>query len=186
MKIKIIGGGLAGSEAAYHLAKLGYDVILYEMRPNKMTGAHSTSNLAELVCSNSLKSSSLTNACGILKEEMLYKPFTGMIHCFSSSEQLAKTAIDLGMYISLSGIITFKKSQELRDIFKTIPLDRLLIETDAPYLAPEPYRGQINESVYVSKVLEKLAEIKDISPQELDKITTQNFMNLFKKVREKI
>lgn len=72
MKIKIIGGGLAGSEAAYHLAKLGYDVILYEMRPNKMTGAHSTSNLAELVCSNSLKSSSLTNACGILKEEMRY------------------------------------------------------------------------------------------------------------------
>ena len=100
--------------------------------------------------------------------------------------RFCKKALDLGYYISASGIITFKKSQELRDIFKTIPLDRLLIETDAPYLAPEPYRGQINESVYVSKVLEKLAEIKDISPQELDKITTQNFMNLFKKVREKI
>ena len=115
-----------------------------------------------------------------------FKDITGVIHCFTGSADFAKKALDLGYYISASGIITFKKSQELRDIFKTIPLDRLLIETDAPYLAPEPYRGQINESVYVSKVLEKLAEIKDISPQELDKITTQNFMNLFKKVREKI
>lgn len=112
-----------------------------------------------------------------------FKDVRGVIHCFSGSAELAKQALDLGFYISASGIITFKKSQELRDIFKTIPLDRLLIETDAPYLAPEPYRGRMNESGYVSKVLEKLAEIKEISPQKLDEITTQNFLNLFKKVR---
>ena len=114
-----------------------------------------------------------------------FKSIQGVIHCFTGSTEFAKQALDLGFYISASGIITFKKSQELREIFKTIPLDRLLIETDAPYLAPEPYRGRINESAYVSKVLEKLAEIKGISPQKLDEITTQNFMDLFKKVRGK-
>lgn len=112
-----------------------------------------------------------------------FKESKGVIHCFSGSLDFARQALDLGFYISASGIITFKKSQELRDIFKTIPLDRLLIETDAPYLAPEPYRGRINESAYVSKVLDKLAEIKGVSPEKLEEITTQNFLNLFKKVR---
>ncbi len=112
-----------------------------------------------------------------------YPNVTGVIHCFSGSQQLAREALDLGFYISASGMITFKKCQELRDIFATVPLDRLLIETDAPYLAPEPYRGRVNESAYVAKTLEKLAEIKQISVRELDDITTQNFFHLFKKAR---
>ena len=117
---------------------------------------------------------------GILKEEMLYKPFKGMIHCFSSSEELARTAIDLGMYISLSGIITFKKAEELRDIIKKLPLSQLLIETDSPYLAPVPYRGKRNEPAMIIETLKKLSEIKRISEEELKNILKENFLRLFK------
>lgn len=117
---------------------------------------------------------------GILKEEMLYKPFTGMIHCFSSSEQLAKTAIDLGMYISLSGIITFKKSQDLRDIVQKLPLSQLLVETDAPYLAPMPHRGKRNEPAMVVETFKQLAQIKNIPEQELAATLQKNFLTLFK------
>ncbi len=117
---------------------------------------------------------------GILKEEMLYKPFKGMIHCFSSSEELARTAIDLGMYISLSGIITFKKAEELRDIIKKLPLSQLLIETDSPYLAPVPYRGKRNEPAMIIETLKKLSEIKSISEEELKNILKENFLRLFK------
>ncbi len=116
----------------------------------------------------------------ILREEMLYKPFTGMIHCFSSSEQMAKTAIDLGMYISLSGIITFKKSQELQDIVKKLPLSQLLIETDAPYLAPVPYRGKRNEPSMIMETFKQLARIKDVSEEKLELILEENFQRLFK------
>ncbi len=116
----------------------------------------------------------------ILKEEMMYKPFTGMIHCFSSSEQLAKTAVDLGMYISLSGIITFKKSQELRDIVQKLPLSQLLVETDAPYLAPVPYRGKRNEPAMVVETFKQLALIKNIPESELAATLQKNFLALFK------
>ena len=116
----------------------------------------------------------------ILKEEMMYKPFTGMIHCFSSSEQLAKTAVDLGMYISLSGIITFKKSQELRDIVQKLPLSQLLVETDAPYLAPVPYRGKRNEPAMVVETFKQLALIKNIPESELATTLQKNFLALFK------
>lgn len=117
---------------------------------------------------------------GILKEEMTYKPFTGMIHCFSSSEQLAKTAVDLGMYISLSGIITFKKSEELRDIVKKLPLSQILVETDAPYLAPVPYRGKRNEPAMVVETFKQLAQIKNIPEETLADTLQKNFLTLFK------
>lgn len=106
----------------------------------------------------------------------------GIIHCFSGSLELAKETLAMGFYISISGIVTFKSANTLREIVKKIPLDRLLIETDCPWLAPEPFRGHKNQPAYVVKTLEKVAELKGILPSELDEITTKNFYNLFKGV----
>ena len=86
----------------------------------------------------------------------------------------------MGFYISISGIVTFKSAKNLREIVKEIPLDRLLVETDCPWLAPEPFRGRKNQPAYVVKTLEKVADLKGLSAHELDKITTQNFEQLFK------
>lgn len=116
----------------------------------------------------------------ILREEGEGK-LRGLLHCFSSKRVLAEDALALGFYISLSGILTFKKSQELRDIARDVPLDRLLVETDAPFLAPEPYRGKICEPAHVARTAEVLAEIKGIHPAEIARITTENFFRLFAK-----
>jgi len=107
----------------------------------------------------------------------------GVLHCFSSRRILAEQALALGFYISLSGILTFKKSQELRDIARDVPLDRLLVETDSPYLAPEPYRGKTCEPAYVVHTARVLAEIKGVSADEIAKQTTANFFRLFNKVK---
>ncbi len=115
----------------------------------------------------------------ILKEEMFYQPFKAMIHCFSSSERLAKQALDLGLYLSISGIITFKKSDELREIVKKLPLDRLLIETDCPFLAPVPHRGQTNEPAFITETLHTLSELKQINEKKLACQLTDNFFKLF-------
>ena len=115
----------------------------------------------------------------ILSETMLYKPFKGMLHSFSSSERLAKKALDLGLYVSLSGMITFKKADELRDIVKKLPLDRLLIETDAPFLAPVPHRGKKNEPAFIIETLKVLARLKKKSEQEMESILENNFKTLF-------
>ena len=117
----------------------------------------------------------------ILKEAYQKKllSYKGVIHCFTGSEALAKEALNMGLYISASGVITFKSAQNLRDIFKKIPFDRLLVETDAPWLAPTPYRGKKNQPAYVQKTLEELAQIKDVSVQEMEKITDQNFKLLY-------
>ena len=105
---------------------------------------------------------------------------SGIIHCFSGSLELAKEALKMGFYISISGIVTFKSAHNLRDIVKEIPLERLLVETDCPWLAPEPFRGRKNQPAYVAKTLEKVSELKGISSQKLDKITTENFEKLFR------
>ena len=117
----------------------------------------------------------------ILEDEMKKGHFTGLIHCFSTSKELAEKAINLGMYISLSGILTFNKSNELRNIVKDLPIDRLLVETDAPYLAPEPYRGKCNEPSYVFYTAKILADIKNVTLDTIAKKTTDNFYNLFNK-----
>lgn len=105
----------------------------------------------------------------------------GVLHCFSSRAFLATEALKLGFYVSASGIITFGKAEELRQTFKEIPLERLLVETDSPYLSPVPFRGKTNRPSYVVKTAEKLAEIKGISVEELSEITTRNFLTLFGK-----
>lgn len=119
----------------------------------------------------------------ILQEHMAKKPFPGLIHCFSTSAKLAYAAIEMGMYISISGIVTFKKATELQDIVKELPLERLLVETDAPYLAPVPFRGKTNEPAYTKHTAEFIADLKGISYEEVAKVTTDNFFNLFKKAK---
>ncbi len=105
----------------------------------------------------------------------------GVLHCFSSREKLAQAGLELGFYISASGIITFKSAEELRCIFKSIPMDRLLIETDAPFLAPVPFRGRRNEPAFMIKTAEALAELKEVSLDQLRHQTTENFFTLFSK-----
>jgi TatD DNase family protein len=109
-------------------------------------------------------------------------PLTGVMHCFSSRRALAEDALALGFYISLSGILTFKKSQELRDIVRDLPLECLLVETDSPFLAPEPLRGKICEPAYVVNTARVLAEIKGVSFDDIARRTTENFFSLFSKV----
>jgi TatD DNase family protein len=115
----------------------------------------------------------------ILKTEMEKGAFRGVMHCFSSGPALAKAALELGFYISISGIVTFKSAHELREIVAEVPLERLLVETDAPYLTPEPHRGKRNEPVHVRQTAEKVAELKGIDVETLADVTTRNFFTLF-------
>jgi TatD DNase family protein len=115
----------------------------------------------------------------ILKAEMEKGIFRGVMHCFSSGPALAKAALELGFYISISGIVTFKSAQELRDIVAEVPLDRLLVETDAPYLTPEPHRGKRNEPLHVRQTAQKVADLKGIDLESLADVTTRNFFTLF-------
>ena len=119
----------------------------------------------------------------ILREEMTKGAFKGLIHCFTGTQKLADAALELGLYISVSGIATFKNSQPLRDVIKSVPLDRLLVETDAPYLAPVPHRGKTNEPAFVAHTAAMLADLKGVSGQELADATTENFFRLFSKVQ---
>jgi TatD DNase family protein len=118
----------------------------------------------------------------ILQDEMGKGAFTGLIHCFTGTQRLADAALALGMYISVSGIATFKNSAPLREVIKSVPLDRLLVETDAPFLAPVPHRGKTNEPAFVVHTARMLAELKGISDAELADATTDNFFRLFSKV----
>jgi TatD DNase family protein len=111
------------------------------------------------------------------------KVSNGVIHCFSTGRMLAERAVKLGFYISLSGIITFKNAQELRDIVHDLPLERLLIETDAPYLAPVPLRGKTNEPAFIVHTAALVAELKGVTMDELAQATSKNFFRLFAKAQ---
>ena len=117
----------------------------------------------------------------ILQEEHASGEFLFLLHCFSSGRALAEGALALGGYVSFSGILTFPKSQELRDIARDVPRDRLLVETDSPYLAPVPYRGKRNEPSYVAHTASVLAAVHAMSPQAMAELTTANFRKLFPK-----
>jgi TatD DNase family protein len=109
------------------------------------------------------------------------KPPPGVLHCFTGSRALAEAALDLGFYISISGIVTFRNAEDLRAIVRDVPLDRLLVETDAPYLAPVPYRGKRNEPAFVTATAAAVAVLKGIEAEELAAVTTANFFRLFGK-----
>lgn len=117
----------------------------------------------------------------ILNSEMEKGKFTGLIHCFSTSEKLALSAIEMGMYVSISGIITFKKALELQEIVKKLPLSSLLVETDSPYLAPTPHRGKPCEPAYTRHTADFIAQLKGINYEEVARTTTENFFKLFTK-----
>lgn len=113
-------------------------------------------------------------------------PFPGLIHCFSAGREVAEKAVAMGLYISISGIVTFKNAEDLRETVKDVPLDRLLVETDSPFLAPIPNRGKRNEPAFTALTAAKVAEIKGISPDELARQTTDNFFTLFAKAAEAV
>ncbi|MFT3986823.1 TatD family hydrolase [Aestuariivirga sp.] len=117
----------------------------------------------------------------ILEEEMAKGAFKPLLHCFTSDVSLARRVLPMGGYVSFSGILTYKTAENLREAAAEIPMDRLLVETDAPYLAPVPYRGKSNEPAFVVKTLETLAKVKGVSAEEMAAVTTDNFFRLFSK-----
>lgn len=119
----------------------------------------------------------------ILTEEMERGRYTGVIHCFTASRAFADKALELGFYISISGIVTFKSARDIQDTARTIPVDRLLVETDAPFLAPVPNRGKTGEPAFVADTLAFLAELRGDDPSELSTRTAENFHTLFAKTR---
>lgn len=122
---------------------------------------------------------------GIMREEGAGDA-GGVMHCFTETRSVAAAALDLGFYISFSGIVTFKNAAELQEVAKFVPLDRLLIETDAPYLAPVPYRGKTNEPSYVPQVAEKIAALREVSVAAVATASTANFFRLFRQVEEQV
>jgi TatD DNase family protein len=118
----------------------------------------------------------------ILEEETGRGPFPAVLHCFSSRRDLARLGVSLGLYVSFSGIVTFKNAEDLRAIAAELPLDRLLVETDAPYLAPVPHRGKRNEPAFVAETAKALAAVRGMSSEAFAAATTENFFRLFAKV----
>jgi TatD DNase family protein len=122
----------------------------------------------------------------ILEDETAKGAFPAVLHCFSSGPELARCGLALGFYLSMSGILTFKTSEELRIIASAAPLDRLLVETDAPYLAPVPHRGKRNEPAFTRHTAERLAEVKGVSMEQLARATTENAERLFSRLPKQV
>ena len=122
--------------------------------------------------------SAAADTLAIMREERAGEA-GGVMHCFTESWDVARGALDLGFHISFSGIVTFKNAQEIKDVARRVPLDRMLIETDSPYLAPVPFRGKLNEPAYVRYVAEEIARLRDISVEEVAASTSTNFFRLF-------
>lgn len=118
----------------------------------------------------------------ILEAEMAKGAFTPLLHCFTSRAELARAAVAMGGYVSFSGILTYKSAEDIRQTAAELPLDRIIVETDAPYLAPVPFRGKDNEPAFVVKTLETLAKVRELPVEEMARITSDNFFRLFAKV----
>ena len=117
----------------------------------------------------------------ILQEEMAKGKFTPLLHCFTSHRRLADAAVAMGGYVSFSGILTYKSAEDIRETAAALPIDRIIVETDSPYLAPLPYRGKSNEPAFVVKTLETLAKVRNLPVDEMARVTTENFFRLFSK-----
>ncbi len=124
------------------------------------------------------------DCAAILSEEMARGAFKALLHCYTGGRALAETGIELGLYVSFSGILTFPKSKALRELAAVLPLERLLVETDAPFLAPHPNRGKRNEPAFVRYTAKVLAEVKGVSEAKAAEVTTANFFTLFAKAKE--
>lgn len=174
---KIIGLGETGLD--YHYNKDKEQQNLQRKSFEEHIKASCQNNLPVIVHTRDAE----TDTYDIINSYKKSHNFPGLIHCFTSSEDFARKVLDLGFYISVSGIVTFKNAEALQSIVKFIPLDRLLIETDSPYLAPVPKRGKTNEPSYVKYVAEFIAELKKISFEDCANQTLKNFFDLFSKVK---
>lgn len=173
---KIIGIGESGLDYFYHHSSVEDQQISFR----KHIRACLETGLPLIVHSRDAEA----DTARIIKEESAGANLKGVMHCFSSKPALADDALDFGFYISFSGIVTFKAAKELQEVAKTIPLERILVETDAPFLAPVPYRGQTNQPAYVSKTGEFIADIRGVSVEEVAEATSRNFFSLFSKAKE--
>ncbi len=172
---KVVGMGETGLD--YHYDNSPRDVQQASFR-NHIAAARDT-GLPLIVHTRDADADTIA----ILADEAGKGSFPGLIHCFSTSRELAEKAIEIGFYISLSGLLTFKKLQDLRDIVRDLPQDRLLVETDSPYLAPVPKRGKTNEPSYVAYTAAMLAEVCGLDAARIADVTTENFQRLFTKAR---
>ncbi|MDC0864753.1 TatD family hydrolase [Rickettsiaceae bacterium] len=175
---KVIGLGETGLDYFYNKEKSHHKIQQESFRQHIIA---SQENKLPLIIHTRDAEDDTTN---IIAEHKKHKEFPGLIHCFTASKDFALKMLDLGMYISISGIVTFKNADSIRDAIKHVPLDRLLVETDSPYLAPVPKRGKTNEPSYTRYVLEFLAELKGMSAEKLASQTTDNFFKLFSKAQK--
>jgi len=171
---KIIGIGETGLDFYYNHSEKKYQISLFE----EHILAAQEKNLPLIVHTRSAEKETLE----ILEKHLKNKDIKILIHCFTGTKEFALKLINLGAYISASGVVTFKKSQDLANTFKEIPNEKILVETDAPYLAPVPLRGKPNEPSYIIHTVKFLSEIKKLSFDEFSNITTNNFFNLFGKL----
>jgi len=168
---KIIGIGESGLDFYYNYSDKKDQIKCFE---EHITAAQS-SQLPLIVHTRNAETETLE----ILNKKLKEKNFKILIHCFTGSKKFAFKLIDLGAFISASGVVTFKKSDSLANTFKELPNDRILVETDSPYLAPVPLRGKPNEPSYIIHTVKFLSKLKNISFEDFSKITTKNFFNLF-------
>ena len=171
---KIIGIGESGLDFYYNHSNKKDQIESFE---EHIIAAQST-QLPLIVHTRSAE----TETYEILKKKLNQKSFKILIHCFTGSKKFAFKLLDLGAYISASGVVTFKKSDDLANTFKEIPNNKILVETDSPYLAPVPLRGKSNEPSYIIHTVEFLSKLKNLSFENFSKITTNNFFNLFGKL----
>lgn len=172
---KVVAIGECGLDYFYDFSPRDVQIKVFK----EMIKAAQESKLPLIVHTRDAEADTMELLC----EAYLKKSFSGVIHCYSSSYELAKEMLEIGFYISASGMITFKNADSLRESFKKIPYERLLVETDSPYLAPVPMRGKNNEPSYVLLTARVLAEIKGLEFQKLSDITTENFFRLFLKAK---
>ena len=168
---KIIGIGESGLDFYYNHSDKKDQIKCFE---EHIIAAQNT-QLPLIVHTRNAESETLE----ILKSKLKVKNFKVLIHCFTGSKEFAFKLLDLGAYISASGVVTFKKSEDLANTFKEMPNDKILVETDSPYLAPVPLRGKPNEPSYIIHTVKFLSKLKNISFEDFSKITTKNFFRLF-------
>ena len=171
---KIIGIGETGLDFYYNHSEKNYQINLFEQH----ISAAQEKNLPLIIHTRSADKETFD----ILEKNLKKKDTKILIHCFTGTREFAFKLLDLGAYISASGVVTFNKSKELANTFKVIPNERILVETDAPYLAPVPLRGKPNEPSYIIHTVKFLCELKNLSFEEFSNITTNNFFNLFGKL----
>ena len=171
---KIIGIGETGLDFYYNHSEKKDQIYSFE----EHISAAQEKNLPLIVHTRSAEKETLQ----ILEKHSKKKETKILIHCFTGSREFAFKLLDLGAYISASGVVTFKKSQDLANTFRDIPNEKILVETDAPYLAPVPLRGKPNEPSYIIHTVKFLSKIKNLSFDEFSKVTTNNFFNLFGKL----